>query len=157
MSWWNREKIFFNNVLEGLREAGIDIEDPLEMILTLKHFDPVKFESAFHPTTYKKDNLAIKPFYPTVLGRQTLQMKNEIVEELYAQGFTEEDLKGKKIVIGSADAHTYGAMLVEGVLTAMGATIINGGVDMDLADMLDLADEESNWAYWYKLSYRSSF
>lgn len=135
-------KIFFNNVLEGLQEAGIDIDDPLEMILTLKHFDPVKFEQAFHPTTYKKENVAIKPYYPTVLGRQTVQMKQEIIDELYEYGFTEDTLSGKKIVIGSGDAHTYGIILVEGVLSAMGATVISGGVDMDAVDMLDLADEE---------------
>ena len=137
-------QIFFNNVMEGLKEAGIDVEDPLEMILTLKHFDPVKFEQAFHPTTYKKANAAIQPFYPTVLGRQTLELKDKIVGELYDQGFKKDDLKGKKIVIGSGDAHTYGVVLVEGVLSAMGATVINGGVDMNAVDMLDLADEESS-------------
>lgn len=134
--------IFFNNVMEGLKEAGIDTDDPLEMILTLKHFDPVKFEQAFHPTTYKKENATISPYYPTVLGRQTVQMKQDIIDELYDHGFTEETLNGKKIVIGSGDAHTYGIILVDGVLSAMGATVISGGVDMDAVDMLDLADEE---------------
>lgn len=134
--------IFFNNVMEGFREAGIDTDDPLEMILTLKHFDPVKFEQAFHPTTYKKENATISPYYPTVLGRQTVQMKQDIIDELYDHGFTEETLNGKKIVIGSGDAHTYGIILVDGVLSAMGATVISGGVDMDAVDMLDLADEE---------------
>ncbi len=51
-------------------------------------------------------------------------------------------LKGKRIAIASADAHTYGLILAEGVLSAAGAQIINGGVDMDAADLLDLADEE---------------
>ncbi len=135
-------KIFFNNVMEGFREAGIDVEDPLEMILTLKHFDPVKFEQAFHSTTYKKGTTNIEPFYPTVLGRQTVEMKEAIISELHQKGFNEKTLKGKKIVIGSGDAHTYGILLVEGVLKAMGATVISGGVDMDAVDMLDLADEE---------------
>jgi len=135
-------KQFFENSLEGMKEAGIDIEDPLEMILTLKKFDKVKYEQAFHPTTYKKDAVELKPFYPTVLGRQTVDMKEKIIKELKAEGYKEEDLKGKRIVVGSGDAHTYGLILVEGVLEAMGATVVNGGVDMEAVDMLDLADEE---------------
>lgn len=50
-------------------------------------------------------------------------------------------LDGKRIVIGSGDTHTYGIILVEGVLSAMGAEVINGGVDMDPINILDLADE----------------
>lgn len=134
--------IFFNNVMEGLKEAGIDTEDPLEMILTLKHFDPIKFEQAFHPTTYKKDVRGIAPFYTTVLGRQTVELKEKIIADLKFKGIAENDLKGKSIVIGSGDAHTYGIILVEGVLTAFGAEVVNGGVDMDAVEMLDLADEE---------------
>ena len=67
-------------------------------------------------------------------------MKEAIISELHQKGFNEKTLKGKKIVIGSGDAHTYGILLVEGVLKAMGATVISGGVDMDAVDMLDLAD-----------------
>lgn len=135
-------KILFHNAIEGFKEAGIDVEDPLEMILTLKHFDPIKFEQAFHPTTYKKGTTEIRPFYPTVLGRQTVEMKEEIIQELREKGYKEDDLTGKKIVIGSGDAHTYGIILVEGVLKAFGADVVNGGVDMDAIDMLDFADEE---------------
>lgn len=133
---------FFNNSLEGMAEAGIDIEDPLEMILTLKKFDPVKFELAFHPSTYKKDKESIEPIYPTVLGRETLELRERCIAELMEEGFKKNMLKGKKIVLGSGDAHTYGIFFVQGVLSAMGATVVSGGVDMDPIDMLDLADEE---------------
>ena len=135
-------KQFFENTIEGFKEAGIDTDDPLELLLVLKRFDPVKFEQAFHPTTYKKDMTEIKPFYPTVLGRQTMEMKDEIVDELKAEGYKENELEGKTIVIGSGDSHTYGIILVEAVLKSFGATVVNGGVDMDAVEMLDLADEE---------------
>ena len=39
---------FFNNVLKGFKESGVDIEDPLQMLLVLKRFSPVKLEAAFH-------------------------------------------------------------------------------------------------------------
>jgi hypothetical protein len=52
------------------------------------------------------------------------------------------NLDGKKIVVGSGDGHTYGLILVEGILKNMGAQIINGGVNMEPVHMLNLADEE---------------
>lgn len=133
---------FFGNVLEGFKEAGIDTEDPLELLMVLKNMNPIRFEQMFHSSTYGTANQEIKPFYPTVLGRQTLEMKEEIVTELLQQG-NKDVLKGKKVVAASGDAHTYGLVLVEGVLNDMGAEVINGGVDMDPVDMLDLADEEN--------------
>ncbi|MCC8166119.1 MAG: cobalamin B12-binding domain-containing protein [Planctomycetes bacterium] len=136
----NEGKIFFNNVLDGFREAGIDVEDPLELFLVLKNCNPIRFEQMFHSSTYKKGTDQITPFYPTVLGRQTLEMREEIVAALHTDGLAGA-LDGKKIVVGSGDAHTYGLVLVEGVLAGMGADVINAGVDVDPVDILDLADE----------------
>lgn len=133
--------IMFNNILEGLRNAGIDTEDPMEMFLLLKKMNPIRFEQMFHPSTYGTDSSEINPFYPTVLGRQTVDMKNSCTMSLRAEGLT-APLAGKKIVVVSGDAHTYGLVLIEGVLTDMGASVVNGGVDMGAADVLDLADEE---------------
>lgn len=133
-------KVFFANVLEGFKEAGIDIEDPLELLLALKNCNPIRFEQMFHSSTYKKGTDQITPFYPTVLGRQTLEMREDIVSSLHSDGLNGA-LKGRKIVVGSGDAHTYGLVLVEGVLAGMGADVENAGVDVDPIDILDLADE----------------
>ena len=67
-----------------------------------------------------------------------MQMKQEILDGLHDMRGA---LHGKQIVVGSGDAHTYGLVLVEGVLQEMGAETVNAGVDMDAVDMLDLADE----------------
>lgn len=132
---------FFENVMAGLKAAGIDVEDPLEMILTLKKFNPIKFEQTFHPTSFYMDHGEVKPFYPTEMGRQTVRMKDEILGRLNDTGL-KGSLTGKKIVVASGDAHAYGLILIEHVLTEMGAAVVNGGVDTDAADMIDLADEE---------------
>lgn len=134
-------KRYFRNAMNAFREAGIDTEDPLEMLLTLKKFAPQKLESAFHSTTVDGQNPEVIPFYPTVLGRQTNEMRDEIVQELRGKGYS-GSLKGKKIVIASGDAHAYGLMLVDGVLREMGGETINIGVDMDPIDVLDAADED---------------
>lgn len=128
----------FHNCLEGFQQAGIDIEDPVELLLVLMAMNPIRFEQMFHPSTYGTASTDIQPFYTTVLGRQTMQMKQEILDGLHDMRGA---LHGKQIVVGSGDAHTYGLVLVEGVLQEMGAETVNAGVDMDAVDMLDLADE----------------
>ena len=132
---------YFENAMSAFRAAGIDTEDPLEMLLMLKKFAPQRLESAFHSSTVDGQNPEVIPFYPTVLGRQTGQMRDEIVRELEAAGMG-GSLCGRKIVIASGDAHAYGLMLVDGVLRAMGAQTVNIGVDMDPVDVLDAADED---------------
>jgi len=136
-----QSQIMFNNILEGFKEAGVDIEDPMQIMMILKRFNPGKFEAAFHPSTYNTDSNEIKSFYPTVLGRQTMAMTDEVIDELKEAG-KEDCLKGKRVVLGSGDGHTYSVFLLDNVLTAMGAEVVNGGVDLDPVDFLDLADEE---------------
>ncbi len=133
--------LFFHNVLEGFKAAGIDIEDPLKMIMVLKRFNYSKFETLFHPSVSEKGEFS--PFYPTVLGRETIAERDEIIKGLDQQGL-KGSLQGKKIVICSGDGHSYGLLLVEGVLESMGAQVVNGGVDIDPAVILDLADEEGS-------------
>ena len=134
-------KRYFRNAMTAFEEAGIDTGDPLEMLLMLKKFAPQRLESAFHSSTVDGKQSEVTPFYPTVLGRQTNQMRDEIVTELKAEGLA-GSLTGKQIVVASGDAHAYGLMLVDGVLREMGAETVNIGVDMDPVDVLDAADED---------------
>jgi hypothetical protein len=129
----------FKNILSGLEESGIDTKNALEMLLVLKQFNPMKIEMVFHPSVQHGGEF--KAYYPTVLGRQTLDLKEAMTHELVSRGYVGK-LDGKKIVVGSGDGHTYGLILVEGILINMGAQVINGGVDMEPVHMLNLADEE---------------
>ena len=128
---------FFENVMTTFRDAGVDTEDPLQMIMMLKRFNPVRFEQAFHPSSF--DGGAFQAFCPSQLGRQTLALRDEIVSELRAR---QTDLRGRRVVCASADGHSYGLMLIDGVYGALGAEVVNGGVDVEPQTLLDLADEE---------------
>lgn len=131
--------LFFNNVLDGLKESGVDIEDPLEMILMLKRFNPCRFEEAFHPSVAETG--VFTPYVPSVLGRQTMEIKNEIVKEFQDRG-QGNVFQNEKIVVASGDGHSYGLLLVDHVINELGGKSVNGGVDLEAAALLDLADEE---------------
>lgn len=135
----DKAKVMYENIINGLKECGIDTDNPLEMLCVLKKFNPMKFEMAFHPSTMNGGSLTA--YYPTVIGRQTLAMTNEIIDDLTAKGY-KGALNGLKIVIAAGDGHTYGLQLVESVLKSMGANVVNGGLGLTASDMLDLADEE---------------
>lgn len=130
---------FYNNVMSGFKEAGVNINDPLEMIMVLKHFDPVRFEQEFSPS--KEEFGQFKAYIPTVLGRETMKKKDEIVADLKAKGY-ENSMKGKKVICASADGHSYGLMLIDQVWSEMNADVVNCGSYMEASFVLDLADEE---------------
>ncbi len=131
--------IFCENVMDHFKEAGVNVDDPLEMIMVLRRFDPVRFEQEFHPSV--QESGAFKPYVPTVLGKETMKMKEEIVMGLKAKGY-EDTLKGRKIICGSADGHSYGLVLIDKVWSDMNADVVNCGTYMEPAFILDLADEE---------------
>lgn len=132
--------IMFNNILEGFEAAGIDIKDPLQWLLILKKFNRSSFETMFHPSV---DELGdFKPYYPTELGRDTIEKRDALIEKMSADDL-EGKLNGMKVVVASADTHTYGLNLVEGSLKWAGAEVINGGLDVEPVDLLDIADEEN--------------
>ncbi len=128
---------FFQNVMRGFEEAGVDTKDPLQMIMILKRFNPCKFEQSFHPSVEETGDFT--PYLPSQLGQQTMAMKDEIVSLLKKKGYS---LNGQKIICVSADGHSYGLTLVDNVYSEINANVVNGGVDMEPAAVLDLADEE---------------
>ena len=109
------------------------------MIVTLKHFDPVRFEQVFSPSIQEYGSF--HPYVPTVLGRETMEKKEEIVDELKSKGY-ENALKGKKVICASADGHSYGLLLIDQVWSEMNADVVNSGTYMEPSFVLDLADEE---------------
>ncbi|HIU25062.1 MAG TPA: cobalamin-dependent protein [Candidatus Copromorpha excrementigallinarum] len=131
--------MFYENVMKGFEEAGVNIKDPLEMVMVLRRFDPVKFEQEFHPSLQESEKF--KPYVPTVLGRETMEMTENVVNDLKDKGY-ESMLKGKKVICGSADGHSYGLMLIDNVWSEMNADVVDCGTNMEPSFILDLYDEE---------------
>jgi hypothetical protein len=132
-------RLFYDNVMLGLSAAGVDTGDPLQMIMVLRRFDPVRFERAFHPSSF--DGGEFTPVVPTVLGRDTVEMRQGIVQRLHEQGYGNA-LNGKKIVCASADGHSYGLLLIDQVWTELSAEVVNCGTNVEPSFLLDAADEE---------------
>ena len=130
---------FFKNMLSVLSGAGLDIEDPLQMLMFIKNFNPGLFEETFHPAM--KETGKLKTCFHTDMGHLTQNMINEEAEKIDKAGYA-GTLKGKKILLASADAHVYGLRYVKNILQRSGAEVIDAGVDASIPYILDTADEE---------------
>ena len=129
----------FNNMLTVLDDAGIDIKDPLHMLLFIKKFDAGLLEETFHPRV--KENGRVDVYFYTDMGQLTQKMIDESEKEI-----GEKELSGvlrkKKVLVASTDAHVYGVHYVRDVLKEAGADVLDGGVDSSIKEILDIAEEE---------------
>lgn len=131
---------FFENFLEGFREAGIDITNPIEIMVVLKRMDPAKFEEFFHPSIVNEGKKNVVPLMPTTLWLQSSNVVDNLLKKYYRTSI-HEGLKGKRICIASADIHYFGAYTIKKILEALGAEVVDGGNEMEAIDVLDLAKE----------------
>ena len=130
----------FHNMMDTLEELGLDMQDPMQLLMFIKRVDSALFEVAFHPSI--RETGTFKPWFPNDMGGMTMEMVADTVEELKQKGYTKETLKGKKAVIGSVDTHSYGIRYVDSVLESFGCKVVDIGTDNSLQALLDTADEE---------------
>lgn len=137
----DRGNKFFENALHRLAEMGVDTRDPIQMFLALRRLGGRKIEELFHPG--EKDPgvpRGFVPYFATDLLNKPMRVMDEVMKEVKSGGLGEAG-KNKAVVMGSTDTHEYGLFVVGGVLNAVGAKAIDGGVDLDPEQMLDLAHE----------------
>lgn len=133
-------EIMFQNFMNGMEEAGIDITNPIEMMVVLKKMDPTKFEQLFHPSVVQDGKDRVEPMLPAALWSVSENMSLGIIDKLKGTA-CEEKLKGKRVCIVSGDLHYFGLYVMSRVLEELGADVLYGGNSMDAIDVLDLADE----------------
>lgn len=133
-------KKMFQNILTTFEETGFDITDPVPLLKFMKSVDPSLFEQAFHPSVWETG--VFKAWYPNDMGKMTVDAIDKNVARLKAEGYDENSLKGKRIVVGSTDIHTYGAAYAMALLQNFGAEVVNVGIDNSARSMIDAATEE---------------
>ncbi len=130
---------FFRNILKGLPELGVDIKDPLQILLAVRRLGGAKLEQMYHPGERDPNRYrGIVPFAPTDLFMMMRGISDITVDTIRTEK-QDEAICGKKIVAGSTDTHEFGLLVLERVLKASGASVVNAGVDLDVEQILDAA------------------
>ncbi|MBR0456865.1 MAG: hypothetical protein IJJ01_09375 [Firmicutes bacterium] len=130
----------FNNMMEGLEAAGVDMTNPLEIMIVLKRMDPAKIEQFFHSSVVNEGHSEVVPLIPATLWERAAIEKDQIINRVKDTP-TGKKIKDKKMLVVSADVHSFGAYVVYSVLEGLGAEVVHGGVSLEALDVLDIADE----------------
>lgn len=122
---------FFRNALARLPEFGVDVRDPLQLLLGMRRLGAQRLEQLCHPGA--RDDAqpnGIVAFSPTEFTKRSTEMVHSEVGHINSIGLGDA-VRGRSFIVGSADTHAYGKFVVAAVLRALGADVLDSGVDRD--------------------------
>jgi methylmalonyl-CoA mutase cobalamin-binding subunit len=131
---------FFENIMEGLTDLGVDMNDPLQILLTIRRMGAPAIENRFGVGVLPKSDIELyQPLIPTDTYLDFLQRRDRAKTV-----FAGADLKkpGKtRLVLGSTDIHEYAMFLIVDGLKSVGIEPVVAGTSVDPDEFADLALE----------------
>ncbi|MBD3306032.1 hypothetical protein GF339_06590 [candidate division KSB3 bacterium] len=122
-------KTVCTNALEGLKEAGVDIHDPVQLLYVLKQLGSETFEEMFGAGT--PDETAARgriPVVPTDIFQMSLQHIDYYRPRMLRPDILAK-LQGRRMLIASTDVHAHGILVIDQVLSEAGIEMINLGAE----------------------------
>ena len=128
---------FFDNVLRGLEEAGIDISDATEVMLALKRLGSKRLEEEFGAGAPETGALrGRRPIAPSPIMEEVDHMASERLTMIPAPSIDEVRAAGFKVVVATTDVHEHGKLVIERVFSQVGVMSVDGGVSTDPDDLV---------------------
>jgi len=139
-------KTVFSNSLSGLKQAGVNTNDPLQMIYVLKKLGPLIFEDMFGVGEIDADHQdSRKPVVPTDVYTMSLEYIEKF-RPIFLEPALKNKVKGRRILIASSDVHEYALLLINQLLAEAGAEMINLGAEKNpdqVAEQASLKEVEA--------------
>ena len=129
-------RAFFDAAIKGLDAAGIDVRDPAQLLLVLKRLGSTRCEELFGAGEPDPEfPRGRRPVLETDLVRGTMEERERLLVEL--QGRREEEaIRGMKVLVTSTDVHEFAEFLLASTLAAVGAEVIDFGINRDPEDIV---------------------
>ena len=129
-------RAFFDAAIKGLAAAGIDVRDPAQLLLVLKRLGSTRCEELFGAGEPDPEfPRGRRPVLETDLVRGTMEERERLLVEL--QGRREEEaIRGMKVLVTSTDVHEFAEFLLASTLGAVGAEVIDFGINRDPEDIV---------------------
>lgn len=133
---------FFDNIINGLNDAGVDVTDPLQILVAVRRLGSAGIERNFGVGTPSEDPAfdGYEPIVPTDVLSDFLAKRNELREVSRPQSWTLN--RSHKAVIASSDVHELGMRLVVDVAESLGIKPVIGSVGVDPDELAELALQE---------------
>ncbi|MBT5353283.1 MAG: hypothetical protein HN718_02320 [Rhodospirillales bacterium] len=136
-------KTFYDRVMAGLAERGIDTGDAVEMLLTIKRLGARQLEALYGPgapdSTKPSGRMPLveSPVVAEInnLSAQVLDNTLDVANIVRAAGLT--------VCVATTDVHEYGKNLIDQVLRDLNVELIDGGVSTDPEVLARLAHQSN--------------
>jgi methylmalonyl-CoA mutase cobalamin-binding subunit len=130
----------FVRALAGLKAAGVDVQNPLQMLFVLKKMGPVQFQREFGAGTEDPAwPRSRKPVQLTDMFAKTYAASEEIIRALPKA----KEKRAVKVALGATDVHEHALLIIERALQAMGFTPVMLGSELNPVDIVRLAREKA--------------
>jgi len=113
-------RIIFDNALAGLKQSGVDLCNPLQLLYVLKEMGPQVFEELFLGNMKTQD-----PTDMYLMSQQVIEQYRPVFEsaELKAK------VKGRRLLLASTDVHEHAIGALSQLLSEAGAIVTNLGAE----------------------------
>ncbi|MEZ5925035.1 MAG: cobalamin-dependent protein [Hyphomicrobiaceae bacterium] len=133
-------KVFFRNLLEGLGEMGVDLKDPLQLLIAVRRLGATEIERRFGAASTADPALPdYEPLVATDTFKDYVDRREQIRNRITRNGT--EILRPMTVIVGSSDVHEFGMNLVTSTLEALGLKPVVAGVDIDPDEFAELAKQ----------------
>jgi methylmalonyl-CoA mutase cobalamin-binding subunit len=124
-------KLVFDQSIDGLKEAGVDVNDAVQLLYVLKTLGPAVFEDMFG--SGEPDEAHARKRRP-VVPTDVYEMSTSYVDKyrhLFSGSRSRHILEGRRILIASSDVHEHAIMIIHRLLAEAGADMINLGAEVN--------------------------
>ena len=125
----------YRNALDGLAEMGVDTRDPLRLLYALKRLGAQRFEILFAADLDADDADQTDIF----------AMAGEVVDQyrpLFADKTLRRRVRGRRLVVASADVHAHAAGALAQLLGEAGAEVVYLGAEQEPADLVEALEAQ---------------
>jgi methylmalonyl-CoA mutase cobalamin-binding subunit len=131
---------FYENLMQGLEEGGVDMGDAVQLLLAIRRLGGVEIENRFgvgkRPGT---PGDAYEPLVPTDTFADFLQQRSRIRTTVARHQVA--NAKDQRLIVASTDVHEYAMLLVVDALRTLGVEPIVAGTGADPHELAELAAE----------------
>ena len=125
-------RLFKDRVLEGLDSAGIDVNDPFEMLLSIRRIGARRLEEMFGPGEFDKTKVHHRRPLVTASTVAALEAKgDELIRFLDPPKRESLSRSNLVVCVACTDVHEYGKILLEAVLNKLNVGVVDAGVSAD--------------------------
>ena len=132
----------YQNAMDGLQEAGVDIRDPVRLLYVLKKLGPAVFEEMFGAG---RESPASPRRRAPVIMTDVFAMSRESIEKhsrLFRAPENKRLLQGRRLLIVSTDVHELAIMILHQLCTEAGAASLYLGAEKNPDEVAAAAVEK---------------